>query len=72
MLKAVAIEIDDDLVEAVIRKYRLAGRSEAVHLALRSLLSESDGGHLGEEDEYDEFSDLDAWCRRPPSDTGKA
>ncbi len=69
MLKTVAIEVDDDLVQAVIRKYRLAGRSEAVHLALRSLLSESDGGHRGEEDEYDEFSDLEAWRRRPPSDT---
>jgi Arc/MetJ family transcription regulator len=69
MQKTVAIEIDDDLVEAVIRKYRLAGRSEAVHLALRSLLSESDGGHL-DEDEYDEFSDPAAWRRRPQGDTG--
>jgi Arc/MetJ family transcription regulator len=69
MLKNVAIEIDDDLVEAVIRKYRLAGRSEAVHLALRNLLSESEGGHLNEEDDYDEFSDLKAWRRRPPSDS---
>ena len=69
MLKNVAIEIDDDLVEAVIRKYRLAGRSEAVHLALRNLLSEADGGHLDEEDEYDEFSDPNAWRRRPQSNT---
>jgi Arc/MetJ family transcription regulator len=69
MLKNVAIEIDDDLVQAVIRKYRLAGRSEAVHLALRNLLSESEGGHLDEEDDYDEFSDLGAWRRRPPSDS---
>jgi len=69
MLKNVAIEIDDDLVEAVIRKYRLAGRSEAVHLALRNLLTVSDGGHLAEEDEYDEFSDPKAWRRGPPSDT---
>jgi Arc/MetJ family transcription regulator len=70
MLKHVAIEIDDDLVEAVIRKYRLAGRSEAVHLALRNLLSESDGGHLADDDEYDEFSDPEAWRRQPPGDTG--
>ena len=71
MLKNVAIEIDDDLVEAVIRKYRLAGRSEAVHLALRNLLSESDGGHLDDDDdEYDEFSDPKAWRRRPQGDTG--
>jgi Arc/MetJ family transcription regulator len=69
MQKTVAIEIDDDLVEAVIRKYRLAGRSEAVHLALRNLLSEADGGHLDEEDEYDEFSDPNAWRRRPQSNT---
>ena len=63
MLKTVEIEVDDDLVQAVIRKYRLAGRREAVHLALRTLLSESDGGHLDEEDEYDEFSDLNALRR---------
>jgi Arc/MetJ family transcription regulator len=67
MLMTVEIEVDDDLVQAVIRKYRLAGRREAVHLALRSLLSESDGGHL-EEEEYDEFSDPGAWRRQ--SDTG--
>ncbi|MGO9155514.1 type II toxin-antitoxin system VapB family antitoxin [Mycobacterium sp.] len=72
MLKTVAIEIDEDLVQAVIRKYRMAGRSEAVHLALRNLLSESDGGHLDEEDEYDEFSDLGAWRRQPQTDPGKA
>ena len=62
----VAIEVDDDLVQAVIRKYRLAGPSEAVHLALRNFLGEADGGHL---DDDDEFSDLDAWRRRPHSDT---
>jgi Arc/MetJ family transcription regulator len=47
----VAIEVDDDLVQAVIRKYRLAGRSEAVHLALRNLLGEGAGGHLDDDDE---------------------
>jgi Arc/MetJ family transcription regulator len=70
MLKTVAIEIDEDLVQAVIRNYRLAGRSEAVHLALRSLLSESYGAERAAEDEYDEFSDLGAWRRWPKSDTG--
>ena len=65
MLMTVAIEVDDDLIQAVIRKPRLAGRSEAVHLALRNLLGEGAGGHLDD----DEFSDLDAWRRRPPSDT---
>jgi Arc/MetJ family transcription regulator len=69
MLKTVSIVIDEDLIEAVIRKYRLAGREEAVHLALRNLLSEADGGHLDDEDEYDEFSDPEVWRRRPQSDT---
>jgi Arc/MetJ family transcription regulator len=70
MLMTVEIEIDEDLVQAVIRKYRLAGRREAVHLALRSLLSESEGGEPEAEDEYDEFSDLSAWRRQQKSDTG--
>ncbi len=71
MLKTVEIEIDEDLVQAVIRKYRLAGRREAVHLALRSLLCESDGGESeAEDDEYDEFSDLSALRRQRKSDTG--
>ena len=66
MLMAVAIEVDDDLVQAVIGKPRLAGPGEAVHLALRNLLGEGAGGHL---DDDDEFSDLGAWRRRPHSDT---
>ncbi len=66
MLMTVAIEVDDDLVQAVIRKYRLAGRSEAVHLALRNLLGEGDGGPLNDDHE---FSDLGAWRRPPHSDT---
>ena len=70
MLMTVEIEIDEDLVQAVIRKYRLAGRREAVHLALRSLLGESEGGEPEAEDEYDEFSDLSAWRRQQKSDTG--
>ena len=64
MLTTVEIEIDDDVVQTVIRKHRLAGRREAVHLALRSLLSEADGGERDAEDEYDEFSDLGAWQRQ--------
>jgi Arc/MetJ family transcription regulator len=69
MVKTVAIEIDDDLLPAVIRKYHLAGREEAVHLALRCLLNSSDGEHPSEEDGYDEFSDLAAWRRQSQSDT---
>jgi Arc/MetJ family transcription regulator len=71
MLKTVTIEIDEDLVQAVIRKYRVADTREAVHLALRSILGESDGGESApEDDEYDEFSDLSALRRRRTSDTG--
>ncbi|BBZ37466.1 type II toxin-antitoxin system VapB family antitoxin [Mycobacterium conspicuum] len=69
MPKTVAIEIDDDLLQAVIRRYRLLGREQAVHLALRCLLDSSDGEHLPEEDEYDQFSDLAALRRRPRADT---
>jgi Arc/MetJ family transcription regulator len=42
MPKKVEIEIDDDLVEEVIRRYHLADAREAVHLALRSLLGDAD------------------------------
>lgn len=34
------IEIDDELVEAVMRRYRLRTKTEAVHLALRRLAGE--------------------------------
>jgi Arc/MetJ family transcription regulator len=71
MLKTVQIEIDEDLVQAVIHRYGLAGRREAVHLALRSLLGESDRGESEpEDDEYDEFSDPNAWRPHRSSDTG--
>ena len=62
MLKKVAIEIDDDLVQEAIRRYRVADAREAVHLALRTLLGETDHQE-GEQqdDEYDEFSDPSAW-----------
>ncbi|CAM4437651.1 hypothetical protein MB901379_00823 [Mycobacterium basiliense] len=66
MLKKVEIEIDDDLVQEAIRRYRLAGAREAVHLALRTLLAEggADSEDAEEEEEYDEFSDLSAWDPR--------
>ncbi|ABL03369.1 type II toxin-antitoxin system VapB family antitoxin [Mycobacterium ulcerans] len=60
MLKKVEIEIDDDLVQEAIRRYRLAGPREVVHLALRTLLAEA-GEKGGGDDEYDEFSDLSVW-----------
>ncbi len=71
MLKKVEIEIDDDLVQEAIRRYRLADVREAVHLALRTLLGEADGASdVQQDDEYDEFSDLSAWQPRRRSDSG--
>jgi Arc/MetJ family transcription regulator len=64
MLKKVEIEVDEDLVEEAIRRYKLADTREAIHLALRTLLSENAA------DEYDEFSDLSAWEPRRNSDGG--
>jgi Arc/MetJ family transcription regulator len=68
MLKKVEIEIDDDLVQQAIRRYKVADTREAVHLALRVLL----GHDVGDEhdDEYDEFSDLSAWERGRSRDSG--
>jgi Arc/MetJ family transcription regulator len=68
MLKKVEIEVDDDLIQEAIRRYKLAGPREAVHLALRTLLSEHAGD--GHDDEYDEFSDLSAWEPRRNSGGG--
>jgi Arc/MetJ family transcription regulator len=59
-MKKVEIEIDDELVQEAIRRFHLADVREAVHLALRTLLSESDAADQDAE-EYDEFSDLRAW-----------
>lgn len=60
-LEKMEIEVDDALVHEVIRKYHLHGARDAVNLALRNLLHESDGSDssLGD-DEWDEFSNLDA------------
>ena len=63
MKKKVEIEIDDDLVQEAIRRFHLADTREAVYLALRTLLGES-GAEDEQGDEYDEFSDLDAWQPR--------
>jgi Arc/MetJ family transcription regulator len=61
MSKRVEIEIDDDLVQEVMRRYRLRYRSDAVHLALRTLLGETEGDGEQQGDFYDEFSDPNAW-----------
>jgi Arc/MetJ family transcription regulator len=70
MLKKIEIEIDDDLVQEAIRRFHLADVREAIHLALRTLLGESNGAGDENEDDYDEFSDLSAWQPHRNSDTG--
>jgi Arc/MetJ family transcription regulator len=70
VLKRVEIVIDDDLVQEAIRRYHQADAREAVYLALRVLLSKDGAAAEQQEDEYDEFSDLSAWQRRPNSGTG--
>ena len=67
MTKKVEVDIDDELIQEAIRRFHLADAREAIHLALRTLLSEGDTAD-GEEEEYDEFSDPRAWRRQ--SDTG--
>ncbi len=69
MKKTVEIEIDIDLVDEVIRRFHLADAREAVYLALRTLLGEPDPD-VGQDDEYDEFSDLSAWEPRSSGDSG--
>ena len=71
MLKKVEIDVDFDLVQEVIRRYHLADTRDAVHLALRSLLGETDAPADDQHDgDYDEFSDLSAWEPHRRSDTG--
>ena len=64
MSKRVKVEVDDDLVQEYMSRTGLICRSDAVHLALRTLLSETDSaeGDL-RNDEFDEFSDPAAWRR---------
>ncbi len=69
MIKRVEIEIDVDLVDEAIRRFHLADAREAVHLALRTLLAEP-VSDAGQDDEYDEFSDLSAWEPKRSSDGG--
>lgn len=68
MRKKVEIEVDLDLVDEAIQRFRVADAREAVNLALRTLLRE--GASDEEDDEYDEFSDLNAWRPRRSRETG--
>ncbi|ASW92088.1 type II toxin-antitoxin system VapB family antitoxin [Mycobacterium marseillense] len=68
MRKKVEIEVDLDLVDEAIRRFHVADAREAVNLGLRTLLRE--GASAEEDDEYDEFSDLNAWRPRHSSETG--
>lgn len=68
MKKKVEIEVDLELVEEAIQRFQLADTREAVNLALRTLLHEDPS--LEEEDEYDEFSNLNAWEPRRAAETG--
>ncbi|QLL08285.1 type II toxin-antitoxin system VapB family antitoxin [Mycobacterium vicinigordonae] len=71
MLKRVEILVEDSLLQQVIGKYHLADAREAVFLALKALLDETDQPeHEPKDDEYDEFSDLSAWRLQPHHDTG--
>lgn len=61
MYTKVEIEVDGELVEEAIRRYRLADSRGAVHLALRTLLDLNSGDAADQLDaEYDEFSDMNA------------
>lgn len=68
MKKKVEIEVDLELVDEAIRRFQLADAREAVNLALRTLLHED--ASVEEEDEYDEFSNLNAWEPRRAAETG--
>lgn len=67
MKKKVEIEVDLELVDEAIRRFQLGDAREAVNLALRTLLHED--ASVEEEDEYDEFSNLNAWEPRRAAET---
>ncbi|GFG73169.1 antitoxin VapB [Mycobacterium botniense] len=58
--RKVEIEIDEDLVNEVIRRYHVHGAREAIHLALRTLVRDSETPDPSLDEEVDEFSNLDA------------
>lgn len=68
-LKKVEIELDESLIDEVMRRFHLRSKREAVNLAMRSLLGESEHRDFspdGEDDceDADEYSTLYA-LRRP-------
>jgi Arc/MetJ family transcription regulator len=62
--RKVEIEIDEELVNEVIRRYHVHGTREAVHLALRTLVAESKAEDSSLDDEGQDPFGLDAL--RPP------
>jgi Arc/MetJ family transcription regulator len=58
--RKVEIEIDEELVDEVIRGYHLHGAREAGNLALPMLVHGSDTPGSSLDEEVDEFSNLDA------------
>lgn len=71
MRKKVEIELDEDLLLEVIRRYQVLDAREAVNLALRALLNEADSADGDRrDDEFDEFSDLSAWQPQSRRDSG--
>ncbi|MDI3314583.1 MAG: type II toxin-antitoxin system VapB family antitoxin [Mycobacterium sp.] len=67
--RKVEIEIDEELVDEVIRRYHLHGAREAVNLALRSLVHGSDASGSPLDEEVDEFSTLEALRPKRSGDT---
>ncbi|HYB37545.1 MAG TPA: type II toxin-antitoxin system VapB family antitoxin [Mycobacterium sp.] len=67
--RKVEIELDESLVDEVIRRYHLHGTREAVNLALRTLIHGSETPDSSLDEEVDEFSNLDALRRHRSRDT---
>ena len=69
--RRVEIDIDEDLVDEVIRRYNVHSTREAVHLALRTLVGgeEAVDASLGEDEEEDPFG-LDALRPHKSADSG--
>ena len=70
MLKRVEILVADDLLQEVIHRYHLADAREAIHVALMALLDQAENEAEPQDDDYDEFTDLNAWRLHPTSGTG--
>jgi Arc/MetJ family transcription regulator len=71
MLKSFEVLIEESLVRGVINKYHLADAREAVHLALKALLDDAaEVEHEPGDEDYDEFTDLNAWRLHRSGDPG--